>query len=81
MAFLSGGGGGGGSGAGIGGIGSGLPTVAQPTATPCGISSTSLRPQVVFCSSWNTIFSFAMFHFDIALCVDTKEMNRTRHNT
>ncbi|EJD75353.1 zinc finger protein [Loa loa] len=44
MAFVSGGGGGGG-GAGIGGIGSGLPTVAQPVATPCGIPSASLRPQ------------------------------------
>ncbi|VDM91966.1 unnamed protein product [Litomosoides sigmodontis] len=46
MAFLSGGGAGG-SGTGIGGIGSGLPTVAQPVGTPCGISSTSLRPQDV----------------------------------
>ncbi|VBB26669.1 unnamed protein product, partial [Acanthocheilonema viteae] len=42
MAFVSGGGGGGSSGA---GIGSGLPTVAQPVATPCGIPSASLRAQ------------------------------------
>uniref|UniRef100_A0A915PUS8 C2H2-type domain-containing protein n=1 Tax=Setaria digitata TaxID=48799 RepID=A0A915PUS8_9BILA len=42
MAFVSGGGGGG---AGIGGIGSGLPTVAQPTAAACGMPSGSLRPQ------------------------------------
>ncbi|VDK80144.1 unnamed protein product [Onchocerca ochengi] len=48
MAFVSGGGGGGGGGTGIGGIGSGLPTVAQPAAAaaaPCGIPSGSLRPQ------------------------------------
>ncbi|VDO53091.1 unnamed protein product [Brugia timori] len=48
MAFVSGVGGGGGGGAGIGGIGNGLPTVTQSVATPCGIPSASLRPQVWF---------------------------------